>query len=208
MKGSWLIFSILAGVLLYVVTVILGGVITPGYNHLRQAISELIQSGAVHKTILEVMFDIYNGLLALGCLVILFRNKGRLPKVVKIGLVLISVGSILGILMGVFPMDPLGSPMTFKGLMHIILAALSSLGSMAAMLMIGVGLKKQPGWDKFFVYTLLSFGVVFISGGLTPLLMAKNIPFMGLLERITIGGYLQWLVTLAIKFYKWQPEKA
>ncbi len=38
--------------LLYTFTVILGGVITPNYSHVANAISELIESGAPYKTLL------------------------------------------------------------------------------------------------------------------------------------------------------------
>lgn len=191
-----LILSGIAAVVLYVLTVAAGGMITPGYRHLSQAISELIQSGAPHQASLEFWFNIYNLLLLFMCVGLLLHFQDS-PGIVKAGLVLIGTGSLMGIAMGFFPMDPAGSPMTSAGLIHIILAALSSLLSMAALLMTGLGLSRRTGWSWFRPYTWISFAVVLLSGGLSPVMLALNIPFTGLAERLTIGAYLQWLAVLS-----------
>jgi hypothetical protein len=44
----------------YVVTLILGGLLRPGYSHISQAVSDLIASGAPNKSLLDPLFAIYN----------------------------------------------------------------------------------------------------------------------------------------------------
>lgn len=51
--------------LLYAFAVILGGILTPNYSQVANAISELIGSGAPYKTLLDPLFDLYNILLVL-----------------------------------------------------------------------------------------------------------------------------------------------
>jgi hypothetical protein len=43
--------------------------------------------------------------------------------------------------------------------------------------------------------------VVFLSGGLAATTIAHPSPFNGLIERITIGGFLQWLFVISYKVY-------
>jgi hypothetical protein len=40
-------------------------------------------------------------------------------------------------------------------------------------------------------------GIAFISGGLTVVLVAAESPIGDLLERITIGAFLQWMLVIA-----------
>ena len=51
--------------LLYVFTVALGGILTPNYSHVSNAISELIETGAPYTMFLNPLFDVYNILIVL-----------------------------------------------------------------------------------------------------------------------------------------------
>jgi hypothetical protein len=53
----------LSGILapvVYVTTVILGGILRPGYSPLSEAVSELIATGAPNKLFLDPLFALYN----------------------------------------------------------------------------------------------------------------------------------------------------
>lgn len=53
----------LCGVLapiVYAVTVVLGGILRPGYSHISQFVSELIAAGAPNKSLLDPLFALYN----------------------------------------------------------------------------------------------------------------------------------------------------
>jgi len=51
--------------ILYIMTMVLGGAIRPGYSHIAQAVSELIETGAPNKALLDALFIIYNLLVGL-----------------------------------------------------------------------------------------------------------------------------------------------
>ena len=46
--------------------------------------------------------------------------------------------------------------------------------------------------------------MIFISGGLSPLIVAKGIPLIGLFERLSVGAYFQWVIVLFVKFYNYK----
>jgi len=58
-----LLLSGMSAAMVYVGSVILGGVIRPGYSHMSEAISELVADGAPNRFLLSSLFLIYNLLL-------------------------------------------------------------------------------------------------------------------------------------------------
>jgi len=66
---------------------------------------------------------------------------------------------------------------------------------------IGFTMFKVVGWEWFRLYTLLTFGIMLIGAVLSPVIIAKNIPIVGLVERISVFAYNQWFILIAIKFF-------
>jgi hypothetical protein len=190
----------MAAVLVYVVTVILGGILRPGYNHLSMAVSELIAAGAPNKTLLDALFIAYNLFLIVFAWVVgmSVRSDGR-PLAVAGAVILAAVG-LLGLVMTLFfPMDPRGSPTTSAGTVHLVLASLLSLGSILSIVFLTFGGKER---DAFWFYSMASFILVFLSGAFAAVSAAQGSPFLGLAERITIGLFLQWVAGLSGRLAK------
>jgi hypothetical protein len=82
--------------------------------------------------------------------------------------------------------------------MHIIMAGISSLTTMGGMLMVGLWLLRVPGLSVEGWYSLVSIVIVFIFGGVAAYTGATNSPILGLMERIPIGGFLQWMLILGV----------
>lgn len=183
----------------YVGTVILGGILRPEYSHVGQAISELVAAGAPNKPLLSALFIVYNTLCgAFGIGLLLHVRRSSAPKTSgTIGAVsLIAVG-FTGLLLELFfPQDPGGPAVTLAGTMHIILAGVAALGSMAAIAATGLWFRNAKATRYYTVYSLVTCAVVFISGGSTPILGLAN-PYFGVLERVTIGSFILWLFVTA-----------
>lgn len=47
-------------------------------------------------------------------------------------------------------------------------------------------------------HTLLSLVVVFVFGGVAAMSVANQSPFAGLLERVVIFGFIQWVFVIAL----------
>jgi len=199
--NAWMLCGV-AAPLVYLVAVVLGGALRPDYSHLAQPVSDLIAVGAPNKRLLDALFTGYNLLtaaLGVGLLgrvrdgaISGARSLGRAGAVVLVG------EGVFGFMTLFFPEDAegLGSAISTTGLLHIVFAGLSSLSSMLAVLLGGLWLKSSPRWACLGRYSLWSVGAIFVSGGLAALLVARHSELGGLVERLTIGGFLQWVLVL------------
>ncbi len=185
-----------AAPLLYVATVIVAGAVSPGYSHIDDAISELMQAGAPHKQTLDVAFAVYNGLLILFSAEIVRRSRPIRALVAGGGFTIAM--AIAGLAMWPFAMDPIGEPMTFTGGSHIFFAGIASLCSLAALSCFAIGLCRVPGGRAWSRYALVSLLVTFVSGAIAGLSAVQLWPTMGLWERVTIGASLQFTFFFAL----------
>lgn len=205
MMKKLLVFCGISAALLYTGTVILGGLIRPGYSHVVEAISELVADGAPNRPLLSSLFLLYNTLLGLfGWGLFLKVNsqpQGRTPGFIA-SLTLFLVG-LAGVLMELaFPQDPGGVATTFAGTMHLVMAGIASLGTMAAVLGSALWFRKLPGLKNYAVYSFISVAIIFISGGFTAMAMANKYQYFGAIERITIGTFILWVFVIALRMVR------
>src|SRR5436190_1504127 len=159
----WIIGGGLAP-LVYLVAVVLGGLLTPGYSHIAGPVSALIMNGAPAATVLIPLFALYNALLIAFAFAMreAFREHGvRLSLVAPIALAAVA---IVGVAMLLYPMDPLGLPLTETGRLHIWFAVTASFLSMVAVLVTAAALRRNPEWQALAWYSYASFAVIAISG--------------------------------------------
>jgi hypothetical protein len=141
MKYKFLLLSGALATLIYVATVILGGILRPDYSHLSEAVSALIATGAPNRPILNPLFALYNILTGVFGISLFFfvSSKGRTRAKLNLGTlgaIVLVAEAAFGFVTVLFPQDPdLPPPVTSAGMMHIILAGLSSLTTMAAILL-------------------------------------------------------------------------
>ena len=207
----FMLFGMLAP-LVYVGAVIVGGVKRPGYSHRSQFVSELIERGAANKSLLNPLFALYN-LLTITFGIGLFtrvramsRNEGKVSG--SLGALVLVAEGLFGFLTVFFPQDPRHAPITSTGIVHIVLAALSSLTTMLSMVLTGFWFRTIRSLRGYGIYSFISAIVVFISGGAAAYTGATISRILGLMERITIGGFLQWLFVIALKLYTAQAPEA
>jgi hypothetical protein len=199
----------MSAAVIYVGTVILGGLLRPGYSHIAEAISELVAAGAPNRSLLSSLFLLYNLLAsAFGVGIFLTVNsysRGRVSGIIG-SLTLVLVG-IAGILMELaFPQEPGGTAATFSGTMHFVMAGIASLGTMLTILMLAFWFRRVPNMTGYVAYSLISVALVSTSGGLTAAAMAIHHPLFGLVERITIFAFTLWLFVIGRKMLQLQAE--
>jgi len=204
MRRSYLLLCGVLAPLVYVGAAILGGLLRPGYSHISHAISELIAAGAPNTTLLIPLFTLYDILLAgFGAgllLAVMARPEQNGRRSGTWGALTLVVAGLLGVVLNLFfPQDPGGPPVTFAGTVHVALAGVLSLGTMLAMLCTGLWLRHLPDLHAYWRYSLLSLLLVFISGGLGAAAIATRSPYLGLVERVTIGACIQWVFVIALR---------
>jgi hypothetical protein len=198
------LFGIIAPVF-YIIPTIVGGLLRPGYSHLSNSVSDLLASGAPNRIYLMIPFTVYPTFLSVfgfGLFAIL-RSKPP-PLNSQTGLVgFILIGASMGILgiltMTIFPQDPHDTPMTTPGLMHLILVGVQAISAMAAILLIGFWFRSN-GFSGYFIYSIVSFVVLLITGIISMIGVTQGSQFIGLFERLNVGAIVQWLVVIGIWF--------
>ncbi len=195
LKRVLLICGILSS-LLYVGTDILAGTLWKGYIFTDQAISELSAIGAPTRPLVAPLLIIYIVLLlAFGFGV--WRSAGRNRALRVTGGLWILI-ALIGVAWTPFPMH-LGEPVSsFANTVHSVFAGIQVVSTLLA---IGFGAVAYRNWFRFYsigtILTLLIAGVVGFwlaaaQGGIAP-------PhWFGVIERINVYGYLQWVAVLAI----------
>lgn len=209
MKKLLIICGVLAPIV-YLATVVLGGLLRPGYSHTAQAISELLAAGAPNKPLLDILMAIYNsltGLCAIGLLLVTCTSrqaKGRASGI--LAAVFLVAEAAFGLLTLAFPQDLPELPATTSGTLHLVLAGGSSLTSMLTILLLGFWFRGTQDLTPFGTYSFISVSIVFLSGGLAAASATNASPLLGLIERITIGAYLQWLFVIAFRLFTYRGE--
>jgi hypothetical protein len=192
-------FGILAPIV-YVLAVVLGGAMWPGYKHVSRFVSDLIGSGAPNTWLLVPLFGLYN-LMVLGFglgMYLAARAAGNPRKSVgAAGAIVLLLQGLFGTLTLFYPEDPVGTQMTMVGTVHIVMAGLSSITTMGSMLLLGLWFRGRAVTSRLGIYSFISVGFVFVTGGLLVALGIHS-PVAGLMERLTIGGFLQWLFVTAL----------
>jgi hypothetical protein len=189
----------IAAPLIYILAVVVGGALKPGYSHLSMAVSELIETGAPNKLYLDIAFIVYNALLIVFAWADGMAIRGLDLKLRMAGSFLLGFVGLVGIVFTVAPMGPRGTLATTTGIVHLVFSGILSLSSILAIFFIGIGSKVR---DAFWVYSLVSTALVLLSGGCAAALAVQTSAYMGLAERIAIGLFLQWIFVFAVRLLR------
>lgn len=184
--------------LAYAFATLIGGFLVPGYSHLYNTISELTASNLPKDPIIYTSFAAYNI-----SLVLFGVGLHATPHIVgtlkgRIGALLFMAIGWLGIAMLLFTRDPRTGPITTSGQVHLILGGTTSLLTMITMIVLGWTLRAQFELPTMGWYSLISFALVLILGGVTGITVTTNAQVGGLFERLTMGAFLQWVFVVAI----------
>jgi len=208
MKNRFFIVCGILSPLVYLFTVVLGGLLRPDYSHIAQPVSDLIAAGAPNKALLDGLFILYNALALLfgfGLFQIVRAEEQNRSRAAGLaGAIALILEGLAGLLTLVFPEDRGGmaAGISSAGTMHIVFAGLSSLTSMLAILLMGFWLKNSAEYRGYGIYSFISVAFVFVCGGMAGLFVAGQNPLGGLVERLTIGGFLQWMLVMGWRLRK------
>lgn len=201
MKKFYPLFGI-AGPIIYILAVIIGGMIRNDYNFLYNTISELTLANAPNLILMSAFFGIYNFSLVIFGIGALMDNEIAESKKYKAATLMLAIIGVMGLLLLFFPQDPRNAAVTFKGTMHIAIAGISSLLTLISVLLIGLNFRKVKKMKSFSIYSFISFIVILISGGAAAISVSSNSAFGGLFERITIFAFMLWLIVFSYLILK------
>lgn len=189
----------------YLLGDMVGGFITPNYSYIRNAVSELIQSGAENRTFLSSFLFLHALMIVIFSIALLVKHPFAQSKSIYIGgILLLALGISHLLSSSIFPMDPVGAEATFPGVMHLILVGITVISIFILMPLLGIGLSRLYAWRFFLTFTFVCLGIIIISGISSPIVIAKGIDVMGLTERITGYTFYVWMFALAVLLIKEQ----
>ncbi|OGF51678.1 MAG: hypothetical protein A2044_00190 [Candidatus Firestonebacteria bacterium GWA2_43_8] len=178
----------------------LGGSLRTDYSVVSHTISALNQRGAPNKTLLDGGFA-----LSYICMALfgygLFRNGRRASDKYRylIGVLLILSGVICFLMILMFPADQDYSAPTFAGKMHHVTAVIMVV--LAIMMIRFSELEfKQSKWFK--IYSLGSIIIIFAASFATAVSGIMAVRLEGLLERVSIGTFLQWIFVMSLNEFR------
>lgn len=187
-RSHW--YAGIAGVIIYIGTVVFGGMIYPGYSHIAYDISQLTSTLSPVSTVMNPLFFLYNLLVSLFG-VGLYKESKNIWSKVAAGFI-VTIG-LLGATVLLFPINTRGTEVTLTGVVHISLVSVISLFTVIANVLFWRSNKYN---DVFISRVSLITGCAFlISGPLAALYVMS--PYAGLFERIPIGIFLTWIVLIS-----------
>jgi hypothetical protein len=193
----------LAAPFIFILTVILGGALRPGYSHMTDMMSELFSPGSPNRLLLSGLYTLFGiALSAFGYGLLRFvQDDGRFTRIGGSGAVAFIAVGVLSILSAtLFPQDPWGSIPTLRGQLHIALHGIISILSLIYMVLFGFWFRRTGIAQTFFVYSMVT--VVGAAIGAGWFMASYGGPLMGLSERVAALVGFQWTSLLAITVLK------
>lgn len=196
------------GALAYLIHVVLGGILWEGFSHITQTISELTGSQAPDADLLKIFTNIYGVcMIVFSIYLLLMVRREKLHITVRIGallLVIMEVTSYIGYSM--FPLDTSGDLSGFQNIMHIIVTAVVVICTIGTGYFMGFGMRKSQTYRKLGQFILICSVIITLSGAMTPIFMANEVPITGLTERINIFTLQGCLSVISIFLYRKQNQ--
>lgn len=204
----WLGFTGIAAAIVNTMLIIILDVITPGYNSIRQYVSEFGIIPGMTSVIVSVWWICF-GLLLVLFAIGLNRSIVKSGRAYWLGPLLIALYGLLdSVGSGIFPMDPPGAAETFSGIIHTLLSFLGITAIIFSPLPFILRFKNDPHWNSlipFAWFTQIFFGVIYLIclGAFSGVFLAD---YIGLLQRIFIYGADFWIVVLSYYMLKKTSE--
>jgi len=174
------------GALIYLVHVVLGGILWEGYSHLMQPISDLTASGAPDRSLLSVITLIYGVFSIIFAISAYLYIRNFAPKIARIGMLFFLAMHIVSITYGLFPQDLPGSPVTFTGVMHLVITGVIIPLTIISPILVGLGFRRIQAFKYYGIYSIITGVLILIAGGATAFFFMNKLPYFGLVERINI----------------------
>jgi hypothetical protein len=186
--------------ILYTLLWVLGGILVPGYSHIRDDVSSLMAVDAYRRLFFHSFIIISSILLLIFYIGLHWgvnNGKGSI-----VGPILFIISSFLGVLVACFfPLDAGGEITSWRGKMHLILIVISGILIIAAMVLMFFRFRFTDDWKGFGIYSLVSAPVTLILVIVTGYFTGGE--YMGLAERFMVSKYqIYYFVTALMVFLR------
>lgn len=117
-----------------------------------------------------------------------------------IGTILLAIFSLVWITVGVFTAAPPTRTV------HTIASVVGEVAAIAALIVIGIGLRAAPAWRAWSIYTIVTAAVALVTLLLTFITsqrsLSASVRIGGLLERLLVVEILLWFMAFGVKLVR------
>ena len=174
-----------------IAALIVGAQLRPGYSSITHTVSLLAAPDTPNVEIVNVLFFVYNIFLiafGIGCMIIVRMYPIR---VIAPGF-FITITGVFGIAASMFPQDPMHMPMSASGITHKVFAICMTLSALFAV-MAQARFDEVLGRSRRSRFSLASLVFLSVMGVIATYTIETDWFAGGLIERITLSGFLLWL---------------
>lgn len=185
---------------LIVVFIVIAAILTPGYSHISETVSQLGAQGRPHPEVMSAGFVVY-GLVINGFAYALYLQLGKTRTITLAGLSLVIYGT--GVLLtGIFqdgPNLPYIEP-NLESALHSLFAMIGFFGLVVGMLIFARAVYRKPEWRFFTPISLLA---AVLNLGSSLLFLMENLGSIeGLLQRVFYAVSLCWIELVVLRIYR------
>jgi hypothetical protein len=194
------IYSALCGIvapIIFAVTVLIAGFLTPAYDPVTQLISELAVPGEPLAPFVNILAFGLVGILLAAFAYSLF-HVFMLRWTVLLGTAMVVMAGVSFLIMAFVHCDQGCVPESFAGNLHLILGFLTIVAAVIAAFTFTFVMFREETWNWYWQYSLVT-GILII--GLLPFFVSfMNVE--GLLQRLMVGVIFLWTEVLAIHIFR------
>lgn len=187
MKRSFLNYLGLLGIvsfLSYTAAVIFSPLAYPGYDWMRQAVSDLSAANAPSLALWNQLSSLYNVCEVLCAVVVCIGIQNKKSKLLKIGVYLFAVMEFISAVgYRMFPLSTSGYAGSFQDVMHIIITALVVLLSIVSLVLIIIAGFKNKQYRSYAICALVALCMMLV-GALGMKIVPAN--YFGIVERFSV----------------------
>ena len=192
MVRLWAVVAI-GGALAYVAIDCLLALADPQYSLIRNAESDY--GVGPNAWLMDVNFILRGAFSVAAIIAIALTTTPRGRS--RIGFALVGAWACCSALLAFFPDNPLGTPVTPSGRIHLLLAGIAFVAVAAGALLISLQIGADPLWRSMrrALLVVSLFGIV--AGTLAILSIRRSAADFGLYERIFLGLEILWIVLVS-----------
>lgn len=170
-------------VISYFLHIIFGTLAYPGYDWLSQPVSDLTAEGAPSMSVARRYSNLYGILTSMVSIFILIQQKKIKNHKLRLGSIFISMMYLLSAIgYALFPLDEVGSQMSFQNIMHIVVTIGVVFLTIVALMILMLAFKELKLYS-WFIITLTAFLLMMSGAMLTNL---ASVAYLGLFERFSV----------------------
>jgi hypothetical protein len=186
-----------AAPIIFAITVLVAGFLTPGYNSVTQLISELgIQGEPFGPAVNILAFGVVGILLAAFAYALYHVFRPRWT--VTMGTAMVVLAGFSFLIMAFVHCDQGCAPESFTGNLHLVLGFLAIVAGVIASFTFTFVMFREETWNGYWQYSFAT-GIIVI--GLLPFFISFP-DFAGFLQRVMVGVIFLWTEVLAIHIFR------